>query len=85
MTAQHLQPPKWAVNGEEPGNLIPEMHKMMGTIIDLAEETFFIGLQDAIEQPAGPFQYAVTEVPPDARGGTQIRYRLVLQFPGRSN
>ena len=84
MTAQHLQQPKWTVNGEEPGNLIPEMHKMIGTIIDLAEETFFIGLQDAIEQPAGPFQYAVTEVPPEARGGTKIRYRLVFQFAAQA-
>ena len=60
---------------------MPEMKKIIGTIIDLAEEVFFVGIQEAVHPSVGPFQYTVVEIPPEARDGTKIRYRRILQFP----
>src|SRR5580698_6099019 len=37
MTAEHLQLPKWSSDGEQAVPLVPEMIKIIGTIIDLAE------------------------------------------------
>jgi len=83
LTADAILPPSWRINPEPDAEILPEMHSMIGEIIELAECCFFHGLIQNLE-PFGPFQYVVEEIPLEHRNGTALLLRCELQFANPS-
>jgi hypothetical protein len=78
ITATELLPPMWRVHPESPSEMLPEMHDIIGKLIEFAEHAFFVGLLDRVAC-AGPFTYFVEEIPEAEREGA-LRYRCELRF-----
>ncbi len=81
ITADALHSPMWRVDPAAGRPMLPEMHEIIGRLVDLAEQMFFIGLLDNLDLPPGPFDYVVEEIPESARTKDfAARYRCELKF-----
>ena len=88
ITANELLIPTWQVLPEPGKPMLPEMRDMLGSLIELAELSFFHSLMDNL---TGHFAdaYVVEEVPlEDRKEGSAIRFRCELtlvQLPRKGN
>jgi hypothetical protein len=85
ITANALLPPMWQIVPEAEKQMLPEMHEILSSIIELVELLFFHGLMDSL---AGPFAnlFSVKELrPEDRKEGSAIRFRCELTFTQRSD
>lgn len=80
LTANEVLPAGWRVDPEPVSEMIPEMNSMLAGVVSLAEICFFVGLMDNLDVPAGPFGYAIEEIPENQRQGSAVVYRVELQF-----
>jgi hypothetical protein len=85
ITANGLFPPTWQVVPETEKPILPEMHELLGSLIELAEIAFFHSLMDNL---AGPFAnaYIVEEIPlAERKDGSAIRFRCELTLIQRKS
>ena len=80
--ADALHPPRWRVEPAPPTEMLPEMRKMLGRMINLVESCFFVGLMDNVENPPRPFAYFVEDIPKEHRRGAEIHYRCECMMTG---
>lgn len=82
VSADALHPPRWRVDPAPSKEMLPEMKKMIGGMINLAECCFLIGLMDNIDAPSGPFAYVIEDIPEEERNGAEVYYRCELKMTG---
>ena len=80
VTVSGLFPPSWQIVPDPEKPMLPEMHEIIGSLIELAEISFFHALLDNLD---GPFAnaYVVEEIPSAQReNGSAVRFRCELKF-----
>jgi hypothetical protein len=82
VSADALHPPRWRVDPDPPSEMLPDMQKIIGGLINVAECCFFIALIDNIDSPPGPFAYVVEEIPEAQREGAAVHFRCELKQVG---
>jgi hypothetical protein len=80
LTAKGIIPPTWQIIPESEKPMLPEMHDILGSVIEIAEISFFHGLIDNL---GGAFAsaFVVEEIPvAERKDGSAIRFRCEIRL-----